>query len=294
MAVQTLSLSVSPEANLSRYLQEIRKIPMLTEDEELSLANRWIKTKDHESAHRLVNSHLRLVVKIAMGYRGYGLPIGDLISEGNVGMMKAIERFEPERGFRFSTYAMWWIRAAIQEYVLHSWSLVKMGTTAAQKKLFFNLRKVKIQMKAMEEGDLNPENVTAIAERLNVSEKDVISMNRRMAKPDNSLNAPLRHDGDGEWMDWLVEESDNQEETLAETEELDTRRQLLSSAMMNLKERERHILHERRLKDQPATLEVLSQEFGISRERVRQIEVRAFEKLQKSMRNAVIEQKLAY
>ena len=296
MAVQTLSFSVSPEANLSRYLQEIRKIPMLTEDEELSLANRWIKRKDHESAHRLVNSHLRLVAKIAMGYRGYGLPIGELISEGNVGMMKAIERFDPERGFRFSTYAIWWIRAAIQEYVLHSWSLVKMGTTAAQKKLFFNLRKVKIQMKAMEEGDLHPENVTAIAERLNVSEKDVISMNRRMAKPDNSLNAPLRQDGDGdgEWMDWLVEESDNQEETLAETEELDNRRQLLNAALINLKERERHILYERRLKDQPATLQTLSQELGVSRERVRQIEVRAFEKLQKSMRNTVIEQKLAF
>ena len=296
MAVQTLTLSVSPEANLSRYLQEIRKFPMLAHDDELKLAKRWVKKTDHESAHKLVNSHLRLVAKIAMGYRGYGLPIGELISEGNVGMMQAVKRFDPERGFRLATYAMWWIRAAIQEYILHSWSLVKMGTTAAQKKLFFNLRKLKIQMKAMEEGDLHPENVTAIAERLNVSENDVISMNRRLAKPDNSLNAPLRQDGDGdgEWLDWLVEESDNQEVVLAESEELDNRRQLLNTALMNLKERERHILHERRLKDQTATLEVLSQEFGISRERVRQIEVRAFEKLQKSMRNAVIEQKLAY
>ena len=269
---------------------------MLAHVEELKLAKRWVKKTDHESAHKLVNSHLRLVAKIAMGYRGYGLPIGELISEGNVGMMQAVKRFDPERGFRLATYAMWWIRAAIQEYILHSWSLVKMGTTAAQKKLFFNLRKLKIQMKAMEEGDLIPENVTAIAERLNVSENDVVSMNRRLAKPDNSLNAPLRQDGDGdgEWLDWLVEESDNQEVVLAESEELANRRQLLNTALMNLKERERHILHERRLKDQPATLEVLSQEFGISRERVRQIEVRAFEKLQKSMRNAVIEQKLAF
>jgi RNA polymerase sigma-32 factor len=293
MAVQTLGLTISPEANLTRYLQEIRKFPMLKPEEEVSLSQAWLKNEDHESAHQLVNSHLRLVAKIAMGYRGYGLPIAELISEGNVGMMQAVKRFDPERGFRLATYAMWWIRAAMQEYILHSWSLVKMGTTAAQKKLFFNLRKLKAQMKALEVGDLTPEHVTEISERLDVPEKDVVSMNRRLAKSDSSLNAPLREEGEGEWQDWLVDETQNQEQLLAENQELDGRRALLNSAMDGLKNRERHILFERRLKDQPATLEVLSQEYGISRERVRQIEVRAFEKLQKSMRNAVIEQRLS-
>tara|TARA_B100000315_G_scaffold250282_1_gene282800 strand:- start:193 stop:1077 length:885 start_codon:yes stop_codon:yes gene_type:complete len=293
MAIQTLGLTISPEANLSRYLQEIRKFPMLKPEQEVSLSKAWLEKEDHESAHLLVNSHLRLVAKIAMGYRGYGLPVGELISEGNIGMMQAVKRFDPDRGFRLATYAMWWIRAAMQEYILHSWSLVKMGTTASQKKLFFNLRKLKAQMKAMEEGDLTPEHVTEIADRLNVPENDVVSMNRRLAKPDNSLNAPLREEGDGEWQDWLVDETQDQEQLLAESQELDDRRALLDSAMGGLKERERHILFERRLKDRPATLEVLSQEYGISRERVRQIEVRAFEKLQKSMRNAVIEQRLS-
>ena len=293
MAVQTLGLTISPEANLTRYLQEIRKFPMLKPEEEVSLSQAWLKNEDHESAHQLVNSHLRLVAKIAMGYRGYGLPIAELISEGNVGMMQAVKRFDPERGFRLATYAMWWIRAAMQEYILHSWSLVKMGTTAAQKKLFFNLRKLKAQMKALEVGDLTPEHVTEISERLDVPEKDVVSMNRRLAKSDSSLNAPLREEGEGEWQDWLVDETQNQEQLLAENQELDGRRALLNSAMDGLKNRERHILFERRLKDQPATLEVLSQEYGISRERVRQIEVRAFEKLQKSLRNAVIEQRLS-
>ena len=228
-----------------------------------------------------------------MGYRGYGLPLSELISEGNVGMMQAVKRFDPERGFRLATYAMWWIRAAIQEYILHSWSLVKMGTTAAQKKLFFNLRKLKGQMQAIEEGDLRPEQVARIAEQLDVPEQDVVSMNRRLAAPDHSLNAPLRVDGDGEWQDWLMDETDSQEIRLAESEELGKRRELLSKAMETLNDRERHILTERRLTENPTTLEDLSQEYGISRERVRQIEVRAFEKLQKSIRNAAIEQKLA-
>jgi RNA polymerase sigma-32 factor len=293
MAIQTLGLTISPEANLSRYLQEIRKFPMLKPEEEVSLSKAWLENEDHESAHQLVNSHLRLVAKIAMGYRGYGLPVAELISEGNVGMMQAVKRFDPDRGFRLSTYAMWWIRAAMQEYILHSWSLVKIGTTASQKKLFFNLRKLKAQIKALEEGDLTPEHVTEIATRLDVPEKDVVSMNRRLAKSDSSLNAPLREEGEGEWQDWLVDETQNQEQLLAETQELDGRRELLNSAMGGLKNRERHILVERRLKDRPATLEILSQEYGISRERVRQIEVRAFEKLQKSMRNAVIDQRLS-
>ncbi len=293
MAVQTLNLTISPEANLSRYLQEIRKFPMLKPEEEVSLANSWLKNEDHEAAHQLINSHLRLVAKIAMGYRGYGLPVAELIAEGNIGMMQAVKRFDPDRGFRLATYAMWWIRAAMQEYILHSWSLVKIGTTAAQKKLFFNLRKLKSQIKALEEGDLTPEHVTDIAERLNVPEKDVVSMNRRMARPDNSLNAPLREDGEGEWQDWLVDESQDQEQALADNQELDNRRQLLYTALKGLKERERHILSQRRLQDEPVTLELLSQEYGISRERVRQIEVRAFEKLQKSMRNAVIDQRIS-
>ncbi len=282
--------ALSPEGNLSRYLQEIRKFPMLEKEEEYTLAKRWREDGDVDAAHQLVTSHLRLVAKIAMGYRGYGLPIGELISEGNVGMMQAVKRFDPERGFRLATYAMWWIRASIQEYILHSWSLVKMGTTAAQKKLFFNLRKLKGQMKAIEDGDLPPEKVQQIAERLNVSEDDVISMNRRLAAPDNSLNAPLRADGDGggEWQDWLVDETESQEGQLGEHEEYQQRHRLLQHAMKGLNERERHILNERRLKDEPTTLEDLSQHYGISRERVRQIEVRAFEKLQKAMKNAVV------
>ncbi len=282
-----------PEGNLSRYLQEIRKFPMLEADQEYMLAKHWREDEDLDSAHQLVTSHLRLVAKIAMGYRGYGLPLSELISEGNVGMMQAVKRFDPERGFRLATYAMWWIRAAIQEYILHSWSLVKMGTTAAQKKLFFNLRKLKGQMQAIDEGDLAPEQVTKIAEALNVPEVDVVNMNRRLAAPDHSLNAPLRIDGDGEWQDWLVDETDSQETTLAETEEFEKRHKLLIAAMETLNERERHILEERRLKDGPTTLEQLSQQYGISRERVRQIEVRAFEKLQKAIRNAAIEARLA-
>ena len=239
-----------------------------------------------------MTSHLRLVAKIAMGYRGYGLPLSELISEGNVGMMQAVKRFEPDRGFRLATYAMWWIRAAIQEYILHSWSLVKMGTTAAQKKLFFNLRKLKGQMQAIEEGDLSPEHVKKIATELNVTEEDVVNMNRRLAAPDHSLNAPLRIDGDGEWQDWLVDETDSQEIVLAEAQELSKRRKLLSHAMKSLNPRERHILTERRLKDEPTTLEDLSKEYGISRERVRQIEVRAFEKLQSAIKAQAMEQRL--
>jgi len=293
MAVRILTLSVSPEANLSRYLQEIRRFPMLTLDAERSLARRWQKNKDHEAAHQMVNSHLRLVAKIAMGYRGYGLPVGDLISEGNVGIMQAVKRFDPERGFRLATYAMWWIRAAIQEYILHSWSLVKMGTTAAQKKLFFNLRKLKNKLSAIEEGDLTPEHLSAISEHLNVSEAEVVSMNRRIAGPDNSLNAPLREEGDGEWQDWLVDDTTDQEQRLAENQELTNRRHLLGSALDGLKEREREIFFERRLKDDPSTLDLLSRRYGISRERVRQIEVRAFEKVQKAVRNAALDQAIA-
>ncbi|HMG49436.1 MAG TPA: RNA polymerase sigma factor RpoH [Inquilinus sp.] len=282
------------ESNLSRYLQEIRQFPMLEPQEEFMLAKAWREHGDTESAHRLVTSHLRLVAKIAMGYRGYGLPISELISEGNVGMMQAVKRFDPDRGFRLATYAMWWIRAAIQEYILHSWSLVKMGTTAAQKKLFFNLRKLKGQLQAIEDGDLKPETVTKIATELSVPEQDVISMNRRLAAPDHSLNAPLRVDGEGEWQDWLVDERDSQEVMLADKQELGKRQQLLKDAMGHLNDRERRILTERRLRDEPTTLEDLSQEYGISRERVRQIEVRAFEKLQKAIRNAAVEAKLAH
>ncbi|MBE0529619.1 MAG: RNA polymerase sigma factor RpoH [Rhodospirillales bacterium] len=289
----TLDLEISPERNLSRYLQEIRKFPMLSPEEEFSLARRWREEGDVEAAHRMVTSHLRLVAKIAMGYRGYGLPLGELISEGNLGMMQAVKRFDPDRGFRLATYAMWWIRAAMQEYILHSWSLVKMGTTAAQKKLFFNLRKLKGQMQAIDDGDMAPEHVTRIADRLRVSEEEVVNMNRRLASPDHSLNAPMRKDGEGEWQDWLVDDTDDQETRFAESEELTDRRRLLVGAMKTLTDRERHILNERRLKDSPATLENLSRQYGISRERVRQIEVRAFEKLQKSVRNAIIEQRVS-
>ena len=275
----------TPEGGLNRYMQEIRKFPLLEPEEEYMLAKRWVEEQDTEAAHRMVTSHLRLAAKIAMGYRGYGLPQAEVISEANVGLMQAVKRFDPEKGFRLATYAMWWIRASIQEYILRSWSLVKMGTTAAQKKLFFNLRKVKGQIQAIEEGDLRPEQVKEISERLGVTEDEVISMNRRMSGPDNSLNAPLRQDSEtGEWQDWLVDDTADQEVTLGEEQELDQRREMLARAMETLNEREMHILTERRLKDEPATLEDLSQEYGISRERVRQIEVRAFEKLQKAMK----------
>jgi RNA polymerase sigma-32 factor len=284
---------LTPEGNLNSYLQQIRKFPMLTQNEEFTLAKAWRDKGKVDSAHKLVTSHLRLVAKIAMGYRGYGLPLSELISEGNVGMMQAVKRFDPDRGFRLATYAMWWIRASIQEYILHSWSLVKMGTTASQKKLFFNLRKLKGQIKALEDGDMSPENVSKIATTLGVPEQDVVSMNRRLAAPDHSLNAPVRADGDGEWQDWLEDESANQETLLANSEELQKRRLLLTAAMKTLNDRERHILQERRLKDDPTTLEELSKIYEISRERVRQIEVRAFEKLQKAIRNAAIEQRLA-
>ena len=285
--------TTAPEGNLTRYLQEIRKFPMLSAEEEFELSRRWRDNQDMEAAHKLVTSHLRLVAKIAMGYRGYGLPVGELISEGNVGMMQAVKRFDPDRGFRLATYAMWWIRAAIQEYILHSWSLVKMGTTAAQKKLFFNLRRLKGQMQAIDDGDLKPEQVAKIAHALDVPEQDVISMNRRLSAPDHSLNAPVRSDSEGEWQDWLVDDTESQESAIAEREELSGRKALLNSALKTLNERERHILIERRLKDNPTTLEDLSQQYGISRERVRQIEVRAFEKLQRSMHAKVAEQRRA-
>ena len=287
MASMALSIpALGSEGHLSRYLGEIRKFPLLEPEEEFMLAKRWREHGDSQAAHRLVTSHLRLVAKIAMGYRGYGLPLAEIISEGNVGLMQAVKRFDPDRGFRLSTYAMWWIRASIQEYILHSWSLVKLGTTAAQKKLFFNLRRAKAQMKAIEDGDLKPESVKKIAQELNVTEDEVVSMNRRLAGPDHSLNAPLRTDGEGggEWQDWLVDDRENQEVLLGESQELKDRQKMLSKAMDVLNPREKRILQERRLKDDPATLEDLSSEFNISRERVRQIEVRAFEKLQKSMR----------
>ncbi|HET6620995.1 MAG TPA: RNA polymerase sigma factor RpoH [Dongiaceae bacterium] len=292
MAVRNLPSLVS-DSNLSRYLAEIRQFPMLEQSEEFMLAKRWQEHQDTEAAHRLVTSHLRLVAKIAMGYRGYGLPMSEVISEGNVGLMQAVKRFDPDKGFRLATYAMWWIRAAIQEYILHSWSLVKIGTTAAQKKLFFNLRRVKGQLKALEEGDLHPETVKEIATRLDVPESDVVDMNRRLAAPDHSLNAPVRMDGEGEWQEWLVDEGDSQETMLAESQELGRRQKLLDRALKLLNPRERRILSERRLKDEPTTLEDLSKEFGISRERVRQIEVRAFDKVQRAIRNAALDEKLA-
>jgi len=284
--------SLSPEGSLSRYLQEIRKFPMLEPQQEYMLAKSWREHDDRESAHQLVTSHLRLVAKIAMGYRGYGLPVAELIAEGNIGLMQAVKRFEPERGFRLATYAMWWIRANIQEYILRSWSLVKMGTTASQKKLFFNLRKIKGQIQAIDEGDMRPDQVKKIATALNVPEQDVISMNRRLAAPDNSLNAPVRMDGDGEWQDWLVDDTMDQESELAQREELDNRRELLGDALDQLNDRERHIITQRRLIEDPMTLEDLSKEYGISRERVRQIEVRAFEKLQKAIRKNAAERRI--
>jgi len=288
MAVNSLSV-MSPDGGLSRYLTEIRKFPMLSKDEEFMLAQRWKEHQDPQAAHKMVTSHLRLVAKIAMGYRGYGLPIGEVISEGNVGLMQAVKKFEPEKGFRLATYAMWWIRASIQEYILRSWSLVKMGTTAAQKKLFFNLRKAKSQIAAFQEGDLRPDQVSQIATKLGVLDSEVISMNRRLSGPDASLNAPLRADGESEWQDWLADEDQVSQETrVAEDEEKSLRMSLLEEAMVELTDRERHILTERRLKDDPTTLEELAAQYGVSRERVRQIEVRAFEKLQKTMREAAI------
>jgi len=292
MAANAITV-MSPEGGLSRYLSEIRKFPMLAKDEEFMLAKRWQEHSDPAAAHRLVTSHLRLVAKIAMGYRGYGLPIGEVISEGNVGLMQAVKKFDPDRGFRLATYAMWWIRASIQEYILRSWSLVKMGTTAAQKKLFFNLRKAKSEIAALQEGDMRPEQVRQIATKLGVLDEEVISMNRRLAGGDASLNSPMRADSESEWQDWLVDDTTpSQESVVAESEEQGIRMSLLEEAMTELSDRERHILTERRLKDEPTTLEELAAQYGVSRERVRQIEVRAFEKLQKSMRAAAEERNL--
>jgi RNA polymerase sigma-32 factor len=284
---------MSPDGGLSRYLSDIRKFPMLGKEEEFMLAKRWREHEDFDSARQLVNSHLRLVAKIAMGYRGYGLPIEEVISEGNVGLMQAVKKFEPDKGFRLATYAMWWIRASIQEYILRSWSLVKMGTTAAQKKLFFNLRKAKSEISALEEGDMHPDQVRLIATKLGVLDEEVISMNRRLSGPDASLNAPLRSDSENEWQDWLADDNAVSQETqLAESEEKSIRMSLLEAAMTELTDRERHILTERRLKDDPTTLEELAGQYGVSRERVRQIEVRGFEKLQKAMRAAAHERHL--
>ena len=278
---------LTAEAGISRYLEEIRRFPMLEPREEYMLAKSWREHGDREAAHKLVTSHLRLVAKIAMGYRGYGLPISEVISEGNVGLIQAINRFEPDKGFRLTTYAMWWIKAAIQEYILRSWSLVKMGTTANQKKLFFNLRKAKSKISALEEGDLRPDQVKLIAKRLGVNEQDVVDMNRRLGG-DASLNAPIRDDGEsGEWMDWLVDDSPSQERLLADHEESDNRHQALISALDVLNEREKRIFQARRLADDPITLEDLASEFGVSRERVRQIEVRAFEKVQQAVKSRV-------
>ena len=278
--------SVAASGGLSRYLEEIRRFPMLEPQEEYMLAKRWQEHEDTEAAQKLVTSHLRLVARIAMGYRGYGLPIGEVVSEGNVGLMQAVKRFDPEKGFRLATYAMWWIRAAIQEYILRSWSLVKMGTTAAQKKLFFNLRKLKGQLQAFEDGDLRPDHVTTIATKLGVPEEDVISMNRRLGG-DSSLNSPLRADADGgEWQDWLVDEGTDQESVLVDKEEMTSRRHYLSDAIDTLTAREKRIFEARRLAEDPLTLEELSGEFGVSRERIRQIEVRAFEKVQKAVKRA--------
>ncbi len=278
--------ALSSDSGLSRYLTEIRKFPLLTPEEEYMFAKRLKEHGDSEAARRLVTSHLRLVAKIAMGYRGYGLPIAEIVSEGNVGLMQAVKRFEPDKGFRLATYAMWWIRASIQEYVLRSWSMVKLGTTAAQKKLFFNLRKAKSNIGAIEEGDLTHAHTVKLADQLGVTEREVTDMNRRLSGPDSSLNAPLRSESESEWQDWLADDTMDQETRLAEREELGDRHDLLSNAMSGLTERERDIIQARRLQDDPATLEELSQKFGVSRERVRQIEVRAFEKLQKAMSGA--------
>jgi RNA polymerase sigma-32 factor len=285
--------ALGSEAGLNRYLAEIKKFPLLKPEQEYMLAKRFQEHGDTEAAAQLVTSHLRLVAKIAMGYRGYGLPTSELISEGNIGLMQGVKKFEPERGFRLATYAMWWIRASIQEYILRSWSLVKMGTTAAQKKLFFNLRRMKSRLDAFEDGDLRPEHVTKIATDLGVAETDVVSMNRRMAMGgDTSLNVPMREDGEGQWQDWLQDDAPLQDKIVADTQEADVRHSMLVSAMDDLNEREQHILTERRLTDDPKTLEELSQVYGVSRERVRQIEVRAFEKLQKAMMRIAGEKRL--
>ena len=278
---------LTAENGLTRYLEEIRRFPMLEPQDEFILAKRWREHGDRDAAHKLVTSHLRLVAKIAMGYRGYGLPISEVISEGNVGLMQAVKRFEPDKGFRLATYAMWWIKAAIQEYILRSWSLVKMGTTANQKKLFFNLRKAKSKISALEEGDLRPDQVKLIAKRLGVTEQDVIDMNRRLGG-DVSLNAPIREDGDsGEWQDWLVDEVSDQEDRLVADQESDNRKKALGEALTVLNDRERRIFEARRLADDPITLEDLAAEFGVSRERVRQIEVRAFEKVQRAVKTRI-------
>src|SRR5712664_2052878 len=278
---------LTAEPGLTHYFEEIRKFPLLEPEEEYMLAKRWREHEDPGAAHRLVTSHLRLVAKIAMGYRGYGLPVSEIVAEGNVGLMQAVKRFDPQKGFRLATYAMWWIKAAIQEYILRTWLVVKMGTTANQKTLFFNLRKAKSRISALEEGDMRPDQVKLIAKRLGVTEQDVIDMNRRLSG-DASLNAPIREDGDsGEWQDWLMDDRDSQEATLAASEELDNRRAALSDALEVLNDRERRIFEARRLTDEPVTLEDLAVEFGVSRERVRQIEVRAFEKVQKAVKNRV-------
>jgi len=281
------------EAGLSRYLTEIRKFPLLEPEQEYMLAKRWKEHEDPGAARQLVTSHLRLVAKIAMGYRGYGLPLSEIVSEGNVGLMQAVKRFEPDKGFRLATYAMWWIRAAIQEFILRSWSLVKMGTTANQKKLFFNLRKAKNRISAIEEGDLTPEHTKEIARQLAVPEEEVTSMNRRLSGGDTSLNAPMRADGESEWQDWLADDTMDQETRLAEAEEMGERHNLLAGEMGELSERERDIIEARRLRDDPATLEELSQKYGVSRERVRQIEVRAFEKLQQQMKTTLAQKQSA-
>jgi RNA polymerase sigma-32 factor len=279
--------ALSGEAGLSRYLTEIRKFPLLSPEDEYMFAKRWKEHEDPEAARRLVTSHLRLVAKIAMGYRGYGLPVSEIVSEGNVGLMQAVKRFDPDRGFRLATYAMWWIRASIQEYVLRSWSMVKMGTTAAQKKLFFNLRKAKNNIGAIEEGDLTPEHVATLTDQLGVTATELTEMNRRLSGGDASLNAPLRSESESEWQDWLADDTADQETRLAEREEMGNRHELLTGAMKDLTDRERDIIQARRLQDEPATLEELSQKYGVSRERVRQIEVRAFEKLQRGMKAAM-------
>src|SRR5689334_24151198 len=287
MARGNIPVFQSGDGGLTRYLEEIRRFPMLEPQEEYMLAQRYREHEDRDAAHKLVTSHLRLVAKIAMGYRGYGLPISEVVSEGNVGLMQAVKRFEPEKGFRLATYAMWWIKASIQEYILRSWSLVKMGTTANQKKLFFNLRKAKSKISALEEGDMHPDQVKVIAKRLGVGEQDVIDMNRRLGG-DASLNTPIREEGDsGEWQDWLVDDSPSQERVLADSEELDNRRKALGEALTVLNDRERRIFEARRLADDPITLEDLASEFAVSRERVRQIEVRAFEKVQKAVKNQI-------
>ncbi len=292
-AVKTSIPALGGEAGLNRYLSEIRKFPLLAPEQEYMLAKRWEEHQDPDAAAKLVTSHLRLVAKIAMGYRGYGLPVAELISEGNIGLIQGVKKFDAEKGFRLATYAMWWIRASIQEYILRSWSLVKIGTTAAQKKLFFNLRRLKGKLNAMEDGDMRGDDVAKIATTLGVTHDEVVSMNRRMSMGgDTSLNAPLREEGEGEWQDWLADQGPLQDEMIADEQERGQRHELLGAAMQALNDREKHILTQRRLVDDPETLEELSQQYGISRERVRQIEVRAFEKLSKAMHSLAIEQRL--